>query len=89
MALCCGSILVDIDCRVESVLLLVNQISDCNRVQTIQPNVSIAACEDVNKVSGLTSSVSRGAVLLASTCVRNALTLKNSNALKVEILDSG
>ena len=87
MALCCGSMLVDIDGRVESVLILANQISDCNRVQTIQANVSIAACENVNKVSGLTSFVRGRAVLLAWTGVSNTLTLKNRNALKLEIVD--
>ena len=87
LALCCGSFLVDIDRRVNSVLPLVHQIPDCHCIQSVQSNFSIVARADVNEVSGLTSSVRRNTVLLAWTNVCDALTLKNGNAFKIEILD--
>ena len=51
MALRCSSILVDINRRVDSVLLLVHQIPDCHRVQSIKPNFPVVASADADALS--------------------------------------
>ena len=81
------SSLVEVDCRVESVLLLIYQIPDVYSVQAVQWNIPVVAFLDVNKIRCLTRSVGGGAILLTRASVSDTLTLENGSAFKVEILD--